>query len=76
MPGAVERVTMIARVTGIGIVLGLLAASLAGCGVRGALDGPSAKSKSGTSTLTAPTKVGEPVEKPPHRDFLLDGLIR
>ena len=67
---------MIARVAGIGIVLGVLAISLAGCGVRGALDGPTARTKSGTGALTTPAKVGEPAEKPPHRDFLLDGLIR
>jgi hypothetical protein len=67
---------MIARVAGIGIVLGVLAASLAGCGVRGALDGPTAKTKSGSGALTAPAKVGEPAEKPPHKDFLLDGLLR
>lgn len=72
--GAAERMAMIARVAGVAIV-SVLVVSLAGCGVRGALDGPSAKSKSG-GTLTAPTKVGEPVEKPKHRDFLLDGLIR
>ena len=65
---------MIARVAGIGIVLSLLAASLAGCGVRGALDGPTAKTKA--TTLTEPAKVGEPAPKPPHKDFLLDGLIR
>ncbi|MFN3743616.1 MAG: hypothetical protein ACK4TL_02810 [Hyphomicrobiaceae bacterium] len=75
-PGSGKRVAMIGRVAGVGIVLGLLAVSLAGCGVRGALDGPSAKSKSGASTLTAPAKVGEPVQKPPHRDFFLDGLLR
>jgi hypothetical protein len=68
--------TMIARVAGIGIMLGVLAASLAGCGVRGALDGPTAKTKSGSGALTAPAKVGEPAEKPPHKDFLLDGLLR
>jgi len=68
---------MIARVAGIGIVLGVLAASLAGCGVRGALDGPTAKTKTtGTGALTAPAKIGEPAEKPPHRDFPLDGLLR
>lgn len=66
---------MNARVASVGIVLGLLAVSLAGCGVRGALDGPSGKSRAGT-TLTTPAKVGEPAEKPPHKDFLLDGLIR
>jgi predicted small lipoprotein YifL len=67
---------MIARVAGIGIVLGLLAASLAGCGVRGALDGPSAKTKTNANTLTEPSKVGEPAPRPPHKDFVLDGLIR
>ncbi len=66
---------MIARIAGVAIVTSVLALSLAGCGVRGALDGPSAKSKSG-GVLTAPAKVGEPVEKPKHKDFLLDGLIR
>ena len=66
---------MNARVASVGIVLGLLAVSLVGCGVRGALDGPSGKSSS-ASTLTAPAKVGEPAKNPPHKDFLLDGLIR
>jgi predicted small lipoprotein YifL len=76
LTGSDRRVDMIARVAGIGVVLGLLAGSLAGCGVRGALDGPSAKTRTGATTLTAPTKVGEPVAKPPHRDFPLDALIR
>jgi predicted small lipoprotein YifL len=67
--------TMIARIAGIGMVLGLLATSLASCGVRGALDGPSGNSKSAT-TLSAPAKVGEPAPKPPHKDFFLDGLLR
>jgi predicted small lipoprotein YifL len=69
---------MIGRVTGVGIVLGLLAVSLAGCGVRGPLDGPSAReqNQSRNGTLTAPTKVGEAPAKPPHRDFVLDGLLR
>ncbi len=69
---------MIARFAGVGIVLGLLATSLAGCGVRGALDGPSANSQNQArnATLTTPAKVGEPAPKPPHRDFFLDGLLR
>jgi hypothetical protein len=66
----------IARFAGIGIVRGVLAGSRAGCGVRGALDGPTAKTKAGSGALTAPAKIGEPAEKPPHKDFLLDGLIR
>ena len=68
---------MIGRVTRIGAVLGLLAMGLAGCGVRGALDNPGAKSNGGTNSISSATKQpGEPAEKPRHRDFVLDGLIR
>lgn len=67
---------MITRVAGIAMVLCLLASSLAGCGVRGALDGPSGSTKSSSNTLTPPAKVGEPAPKPPHREFILDGLLR
>ncbi len=69
---------MIARFAGVGIVLGLLAVSLAGCGVRGALDGPNANQGQAArnGTLTTPAKVGDPAPKPPHRDFFLDGLLR
>lgn len=67
---------MIARVAGIGIVLGLLAVSLVGCGVRGPLDGPTAKTSNRANTLTEPSKVGEPAPRPPHKDFPLDSLIR
>lgn len=68
---------MIEQSIRIGMAALLLAATLAGCGVRGALDGPSAKSSSGTGSLSSPAKApGEPAEKPKHRDFILDGLIR
>ncbi len=74
--GGAERVGMIKRATGV-VVLGLLAMTLAGCGVRGALDNPGAKSGSSKGGLSSATKQpGEPAEKPKHRDFLLDGLIR
>jgi predicted small lipoprotein YifL len=67
---------MIGRSTRVGMIAALLAMALAGCGVRGALDGPSAK-RPGNGALTSATKQpGEPAEKPKHRDFLLDGLIR
>lgn len=67
---------MIGRATKFA-VLGLLAATLAGCGVRGALDNPGAKSSSGAGAVSSATKQpGEPAEKPKHRDFFLDGLIR
>lgn len=67
----IERATKFA-------VLGLLAATLAGCGVRGALDNPGAKSSSGSGAAvsSATKQPGEPAEKPKHRDFFLDGLIR
>jgi predicted small lipoprotein YifL len=67
---------MIGRATKFA-VLGLLAATLAGCGVRGALDNPGSKSSSGSGAVGSATKQpGEPAEKPKHRDFFLDGLIR
>jgi hypothetical protein len=67
---------MITRGAAIGVVLGVLATLLAGCGIRGTLDNPNGRTKSSSGTLTAPSKIGEPAEKAPHRDFLLDGLIR
>lgn len=68
---------MIGRVTQIGAVLGLLAMVLAGCGVRGALDNPGATSNGGGNGASASSRQpGEPAEKPKHRDFVLDGLIR
>ncbi len=70
-----NRVGMIEQSIRIGVAVVLLAATLAGCGVRGALDGPSGKG-SGGATSTAAKSPGEPAEKPKHRDFLLDGLIR
>jgi predicted small lipoprotein YifL len=75
--GGTERVGMIGRSIRFGAMAVLLAMTLAGCGVRGALDGPGAKSKTGAGGLSSATKQpGEPVEKPKHRDFVLDGLIR
>ena len=66
---------MIERSTRVGLIAALLAMTLAGCGVRGALDSPGAKSS--TDKVSSATKEpGEPAEKPKHRDFVLDGLIR
>jgi len=68
---------MIGRATRYGAMAVLLAMTLAGCGVRGALDGPGAKKNAGAGALSSATKEpGEPAEKPKHRDFILDGLIR
>ena len=66
---------MIGRSIRVGTVAALLAMTLAGCGVRGALDSPGAKSNSG-AVSSATKQPGEAVEKPKHRDFVLDGLIR
>jgi predicted small lipoprotein YifL len=75
--GGTERMGMIGQSIRVGTVAALLAMMLAGCGVRGALDSPGAKSSSGSGALSSATKQpGEPVEKPKHRDFVLDGLIR
>ncbi len=72
-----RRVGMIEQSLRIGVAAILLAVTLAGCGVRGALDGPSAKSASASGAAsTAAKSPGEPAEKPKHRDFILDGLIR
>ena len=68
---------MIGRSIRFGTMAVLLAMTLAGCGVRGALDSPGAKKGAGSGALSSATKEpGEPAEKPKHRDFVLDGLIR
>jgi predicted small lipoprotein YifL len=68
---------MIEQSIRIGVAAVLLAATLAGCGVRGPLDGPSAKGVSGKGAVSSAAKSpGEPAEKPKHRDFILDGLLR
>ena len=68
---------MIGRSTRVGMIAALLAMALAGCGVRGALDSPGAKKNGASGALSSATKEpGEPAEKPKHRDFVLDGLIR
>ena len=75
--GGTDRIGMIGRSIRFGAVAALLAMTLVGCGVRGALDSPGAKSGAGKGTLSSATKEpGEPAEKPKHRDFVLDGLIR
>lgn len=59
------------------VAAGTLALVLAGCGVRGPLETPGAtKDASGTKAAATKTAPGEPAPKPPHRDFILDGLIR
>lgn len=75
--GGTERVGMSGRSIRFGAVAVLLAMTLAGCGVRGALDSPGAKKDAGLGAASSTIKQpGEPAEKPKHRDFVLDGLIR
>ena len=61
---------MALRLKSLGLAI-LAAGLLAGCGVRGSLElPPEAKAEAASK---APTKTGEP---PPHRPFVLDGLLR
>jgi predicted small lipoprotein YifL len=61
------------------IALALAATSLvAGCGVRGSLDLPPEAKAAESRTATADSGQGKPAgaAPKPHKDFLLDGLIR
>ena len=64
----------------IGVVVSLLAFGLiaAGCGARGNLENPGAKSEPQEGTATADSgqgkKEGEGAK--PHKPFILDGLLR
>ncbi len=52
------------------VLMAAAAVLLAGCGVRGSLEAPP-EAKADASAQ--PVKPGEP---PPHRPFVLDGLLR
>lgn len=51
-----------------------LAVLLSACGVRGPLETPTGATS--TSKAATVTKAGEPAPPPPHKEFVLDGLIR
>jgi predicted small lipoprotein YifL len=55
-----------------------VAALLAGCGVRGALDMPPDPRGEPTATASADSGQGKPegAAPKPHKGFILDGLIR
>jgi predicted small lipoprotein YifL len=59
-----------------GLIVGLLAMSVAGCGVRGSLDRPPGVAEPGTASAESGQgkKSGE-AEKP-HQGSILDGLLR
>lgn len=59
-------------------VLSLAALTLAGCGVRGSLEAPAeakaqGKAASAEAADAGPNSAAAPK---PHRDFILDGLVR
>jgi predicted small lipoprotein YifL len=61
------------------LVLALTATSLvAGCGVRGSLELPPEAKAAESRTATADSGQGKPAgaAPKPHKDFILDGLIR
>ena len=62
----------------LGLVAALLALPLAGCGVRGALDPPPVAKAEGTATSGANADAGDnsAARPKPHRDFVLDGILR
>lgn len=69
-----ERSARMVRVVLLSVVV--LALGLAGCGVRGSLEAPhSAKAE---STAQADSGQGKPegAAPKPHKDFILDGLLR
>ena len=56
----------------------LMAAALAGCGVRGALEAPPEAKANGTATSSDAADTGKDsaVKPKPFRPFILDGLLR
>jgi predicted small lipoprotein YifL len=61
------------------IALTAVAAVLvAGCGVRGSLEAPADARAQGTATSAESADAGanSAAAKKPHRDFILDGLVR
>ena len=60
------------------IAAALAASALTACGVRGSLDLPPEAKAAESRTATAESGQGKPAgaAPKPHKDFLLDGLIR
>lgn len=54
----------------------VLAAMLAGCGVRGNLDAPAAEKAEATADAGAGQGKPEGAAEKPHKGFILDGLLR
>ena len=60
------------------VVAVLMAAALAGCGVRGSLEPPPEAKANGTATSSDAADAGKDsaVKPKPFRPFILDGLLR
>jgi predicted small lipoprotein YifL len=60
------------------LLIALLTAPLAGCGVRGSLDLPPEAKAAQSQTAQAESGQGKPegAAPKPHKGFILDGLIR
>ena len=60
------------------VVLALLAPLLAACGVRGSLDAPAEAKATGTAVSPSAADAGSTsaAAPKPHREFILDGLLR
>lgn len=54
----------------------VLAAMLAGCGVRGSLDAPAADKAEPTADASSGQGKPEGSAEKPHKGFVLDGLLR
>lgn len=59
----------------LSLLLAVCALALTGCGVRGSLDSPEAKVDK-TATAESGQGKAEGAAPKPHKDFVLDGLIR
>jgi predicted small lipoprotein YifL len=60
------------------VLVALAAPLLAGCGVRGSLDPPAEAKAAGTAVSPATGEAGSTsaAAPKPHREFILDGLLR
>lgn len=60
----------------LSLMAALCALGLSACGVRGSLDNPPEARAETTATATAGQGKPEGAAGKPHKDFVLDGLIR
>jgi predicted small lipoprotein YifL len=75
LSGDVIRVGTVERVK-LGIILATVALGLAGCGVRGSLELPPEAKQDSTAKADSGQGKPEGATPKPHKDFILDGLLR